>query len=446
MNRKLISRTAAALGVLAVPIALHAATSQAAGEAQQEKPQASISDRPSPTPATIAIQTAKEALQDGSPTAEEYLALATAYSRRARETADPEWYDRSDAELAKALAIMPGDFASQRMQVWNQLGRHEFQDAYKAALKLNLRAKDDVLTYGLIVDAAMEIGRYEEAENAAQWMLNLRPGTPIAMTRVSYLREQFGDLPGAIEAMRAAFHSTRPSDAEDAAWILTHLAHLELERGDTEKAKNYADAALVHFPEYHYALGELGEIHGATGDQVAALDALTQRYEVAPHPENLYHVAVATEAAGNPDQARGMFEEFETAALAESQNVDNANLELIEYWSEHVGTEQAIAKALALSRARAEERSDIPTLHALAWTQHKSGDSEEAWATIRRALEVGTVDAKLRFHAGEIAEAAGHADLAEEQYQTAMQTSPQSKFGRLALDALKRLPEGDSAE
>ncbi|QDV05153.1 hypothetical protein Poly30_06490 [Planctomycetes bacterium Poly30] len=425
---------------LAVPITLYGATAQAPPSSAPAPVEATS------TPASDAIEVARTALNSGEPSAAKHVALATAYSRRARETAGPEWYDRSDEELVKALELAPDDFAALRMQIWNQLGRHEFQDAYTAALALNLRAKDDVLTYGLIVDAAMELGRYEEAENAAQWMLNLRPGTPIAMTRVSYLREQFGDIRGSIEAMLAAFHSTRPSDAEDAAWILTHLAHLELERGDTKAAKDYAGSALILFPDYHYALGVMGDIFEAEGDHESARTRLAKRYEVASHPENLYRLAVATEAAGATEEAETMFAEFEKAALAESENVDNANLELVEYWTDHVGSPEAIARALELVSKRARRRSDVPTLSALAWSQHRAGDSKVAWDTISKALAVGSVNARLRFRAGEIALAAGHPERAEEQYQIAMQTAPRSRFGREALEAIKRLPARSSAE
>lgn len=392
------------------------------------------------TPAEHAIARAEEAVAASPEDASAHVALAVARSRRARETADPVWYDRSDSALDKALELAPDDFVAVRQKIWNQLGRHEFADALESAEALHERAKDDVLTYGLLVDANVELGNYDAAEEAAQWMLNLRPGAPPAMTRVSYLREQFGDIQGAIEAMDMAFHSTRPSDVEDRAWILTHLAHLETERGNASAAVAYAKNALDLFPRYHYALAEMAEAKAALGENEAARDLLKQRYEVAPHPENLYSLAVATAACGEAETAREMYAEFEEAALAESENVDNANLSLAEYWLDVSEREGDTARALELMRKRAEARRDVATLGAFAWAQHRSSDSLSAWKTMEEALAVGTRNAELRYRAGMIAAAAGDAEAARENWEIALQQAPSSKHGRAALEALKSAP------
>ena len=60
---------------------------------------------------------------------------------------------------------------------------------------------DDVLVYGFLVDGYTELGRYADAEKAAQWMLDIRPGNVPALTRASHLRELFGDHEGAVELM-----------------------------------------------------------------------------------------------------------------------------------------------------------------------------------------------------------------------------------------------------
>lgn len=391
------------------------------------------------TPAQREIGRARRSLAAGPATAENHTMLAIALSKRARETADPEWYDRSDEELKASLELAPDNFPARRQQVWNQLGRHEFAAALTGAKALNERAKDDVLTYGLLVDANIELGRYGDAEVAAQWMLNLRPGAPAALTRVSYLREQFGDVSGAIEAMDMAFHSTRPSDREDRAWILTHLAHLESERGHAERAATYAENALLLFPDYHYALAELARARADAGNLEAARVLLTRRFQVAGHPENLFQLAACARACGDEAEAASMFATFESDALAESTNVDNANLELVEYWLEHSNHVGDVERALLLATTRANGRRDVATLASLAWAQHRAGDHESAWKTMGEALAVGTRHPKTRYRAGEIALAAGHTDDARTQWEQALQDAPRSTEGRLALKALMRL-------
>ncbi|MEM1452190.1 MAG: tetratricopeptide repeat protein [Planctomycetota bacterium] len=391
------------------------------------------------TPAERAIAVARRGVTNAPQSVEAHVALATALSRRARETADPVWYDRSDEALDASLELAPEHFGAARMRVWNQLGRHEFEDALAGALALHERAKDDVATYGLLVDAQVELGRYADAEESAQWMLNLRPGTPAAMTRVSYLRELFGDVPGAIDAMRAAFHSTRPSEAEDRAWMLTHLAHLELERGRTDAAEGYATGALELFDDYHYALKELARVRSAQGRHADALALLQRRYVVAPHPENLYDAAEAAAEAGDAEAAREMFERFESLALEETGSIDNANLELVEYWLERVGDDTAIERALDLASRRAERRCDVATLASLAWAQHRAGQHAEALATIDEVVAVGWRSPKVRLRAGLIARANGDVERASAELEIAWQQAPKSRAGEAASAALRDL-------
>ena len=123
-----------------------------------------------------------------------------------------------------------------------------------AAQALNAQIPDDVLVYGYLADAYIELGRYDEAEKAAQWMLDLRPGNVPALTRAAYLRELFGDVEGAIELMQLAYNRTPQTEVEDRAWIATQLAHLEFARGRRDVALKLTQHALEIFPEYHYAL------------------------------------------------------------------------------------------------------------------------------------------------------------------------------------------------
>lgn len=80
------------------------------------------------------------------------------------------------------------------------LGRHEFAEALALARTLSEQVPDDLLVYGFLTDAHAELGQYKEAEEACQWMLDLRPGNIPALTRAAYLRELFGDIEGAIRA------------------------------------------------------------------------------------------------------------------------------------------------------------------------------------------------------------------------------------------------------
>ena len=173
------------------------------------------------SPAEQSMAAAQRLLAKNSKDFEAYNALALALSRRARETSDINFYAQAEDALKKSFAISPGNFDGERTAVWLLLGKHEFGAALEKARELSRKMPDDVTIYGFLTDANVELGNYEDAERAAQWMLNLRPGNLPGVTRAAYLRELFGDIDGALELMSMAYGSTPPSEAEDRAWILS---------------------------------------------------------------------------------------------------------------------------------------------------------------------------------------------------------------------------------
>ena len=70
-------------------------------------------------------------------------------------------------------------------RVWLLLGKHEFAAALEAAKELNRKLPDDVMLYGFLTDANVELGNYKEAETAAQWMLDLKPGNMPGLTHAA---------------------------------------------------------------------------------------------------------------------------------------------------------------------------------------------------------------------------------------------------------------------
>jgi tetratricopeptide (TPR) repeat protein len=193
------------------------------------------------SPAERGIATSQRMIEKNPKNFDGYNALAYALSRRARETSDVKYYDQADVALQKSLSIAPENVGAERIKVWLLLGKHEFAAAREAAQKLSKRVPDDIMVYGFLTDANVELGNYAEAETAAQWMLDLRAGNMPGLTRAAYLRELFGDVGGSLELMQMAYESTPPTESEDRAWILTQMAHLDLSVGRVDSAERKLD-------------------------------------------------------------------------------------------------------------------------------------------------------------------------------------------------------------
>jgi tetratricopeptide (TPR) repeat protein len=356
------------------------------------------------SPAEQSMAQAQRLIEKNPKNYEAFNALALAQSRRARETSDVKFYSDAEESLKRSFAISPDNFDGRRIEVWLLLGKHEFAAAREEALNLNKRMPDDVMVYGFLTDANVELGNYDDAEKAAQLMLDLRPGNSPGVTRAAYLRELFGDVDGALELMNMALQSTSPGEAEDAAWILAQKGHLELSVGRIADAEKNLHQALARFPGYHYVLGNLAKVRIAQERYDEAVELLRERYHAAPHAENLYDLAEALQLAGRIEEAKKAFGEFEQKSLFETDRGDNSNRELIFYYTDFA---HQPVKALEVARKEFARRHDVYTLDAYAWALHVNGEDQESRRQIEAALRTGIQDARLIRHAGEIALALG---------------------------------------
>ncbi len=370
------------------------------------------------TPAEQHLAAANRMLAANPKNYEAYNAQALALSQRARETSDVNFYKQGEAALQKSFEISPDNFDGKRIQVWLLLGKHEFAAALQAATQLNKRMPDDVMLYGFLTDANVELGNYAAAEDSANWMMKLRGANQPALTRASYLRELFGDIDGALELMNAAYQSNPPAQVEDGAWILTQMAHLHLATGDTSEAEKELQQALAMFPGYHYALGNLAKVRIQQKRYPEAVALLQQRYNAGPHAENLYELAVALQLAGRNDDAKKAFGEFEQKSLKETNIGDNSNHELIMYYADYANRP---ADALSVAQREMARRHDIHTLDCYAWALYKNGQYTEAQKQMQAALAVGVRDAVMFRHAGEIALKAGDQAAAKRYLQQSVQ-------------------------
>src|SRR5215470_11201194 len=128
------------------------------------------------SPAERNIIQARKLIEKNPKDFEAYNALALALSRRARETADVAFYAQAEEALKNSFVISPDNFDGARIHAWLLLGKHEFASALEEATRLNKKMPDDIMVYGFLTDANVELGNYKAAEAAAQSMLDLRPG------------------------------------------------------------------------------------------------------------------------------------------------------------------------------------------------------------------------------------------------------------------------------
>ncbi len=140
------------------------------------------------------------------------VALASVYLQEARITGSYEYYN--EAALHSIKSILEKDaknFDALAMKATVLLSQHQFEDALVLGEQLKKLFPYNAYVYGLLVDANVELGNYAAALEAADKMISIRPDIR-SYSRIAYLREIHGDIPGAIEAMKMAVTAGAPGD------------------------------------------------------------------------------------------------------------------------------------------------------------------------------------------------------------------------------------------
>jgi len=138
------------------------------------------------SPAEKSIAAARKAISEKPTEYAGYNLLAMALVCRAQETSDSDFLTRAEDAVRQSFAIAPNNFETEKIKVTILLGEHEYPAALDVAKALNKRVPDDVMVYGLLTDANVELGNYKDAEDSAQWMLNLRRGNRPAFIRAAH--------------------------------------------------------------------------------------------------------------------------------------------------------------------------------------------------------------------------------------------------------------------
>ena len=331
--------------------------------------------------------------------------LGWAFIAKARLSYDPGYYKLGEQCALCIRSKNDDDPDALLLQGHILQSLHKFKDAEPIARKL-VMIRNEAFDYGLLGDILMEQGRLTEAVTAYQKMIDLKPDLQ-SYTRVAHIRWLKGDLDGSIEVMRMAVTSGNPRDAEPTAWAYTRLGIYELQAGDPEIATESAEIAFQFAPNYAAALLLRGRILLAQGKAEEAIESLQHAAALTRLPEYEWTLADALRETGHPQAA----EEVERSLIRDGAMNDPRTFSL------YLATRgQEVQKALHLAQDELNTRADVFTIDALAWALNANGRVPEALKYSKKTLTEGTQDARLFYHAGRIALAAGDYADAERSF------------------------------
>jgi tetratricopeptide (TPR) repeat protein len=348
-----------------------------------------------------------------------YAQLGVTYLQKSRESNDPAFYAQSEVAFEKALELDPMNYEAMSGMGSLELSRHKFREALEWGRKAQAVKPASAFAYGVMGDAYIELGQYQEAVDMFQRMVDLRPDLA-SYSRVSYARELHGDVEGAIEAMEMAV-SAGGLTAENTGWCRVQLGNLYFNSNRPVEAEKYYDEALQGYPGYLHAYAALGQVRWAQGKTDEAISLYEAAVDEAPLPHYVATLGDLYAVMGDEQAAKGQYDLALFIYESQASGGVDVDIEKAAFLADRgLGPEEAVK----LAQRAAEARQDVNTLDALAWALHKAGRSREALPEMEKAMRLGTRSATFNYHIGMIHWALGDDVKGREYVGRALEINP----------------------
>ena len=344
----------------------------------------------------------------------------------ARATGDLSALGAADEAFDTALRLYPGMPAARAFKGVVLVSLHEFAEARTLALTTLSDAPDDPTSLATLGDANLELGDVAAARTAYERLAVVAPGSA-ASVRLGHLAFISGDTAAAVRHARAAVVQSDADEdgvGERAGFYRYQLADTLLATGDRRAAEAAYRDAIKHDPRSFLAHAGLGRVLAADGDLDAAIKELSVAIAIVPQPDMLARRADLYQLRnGSGDAQRSGLDRQTVLAIAELGSAAGGVYDrtLTIYLANH---DLESARAVTIATAELETRKDVYGYDALAWALLADGRAAEADSAMQRALEFGTTDAKLLYHAGMIGLALGDTERARVQLRAALDLDP----------------------
>ncbi len=356
--------------------------------------------------------------------------LGELHERKARETGDLAEYARAETALRKALELLPNYPRAQASLAAVLCSRHKFAEGLAIARRLIAESPNDLDALSTLGDALLELGQYDEAEAITQKLYRLAP-IPEVLARLANLSELRGKTDEARAQMRRASEQARVSGGPKAdAWYQGRLGDMAFALGRLDEALSLYHSVPEGVDAYHDATAGQARIRAAQGRTGEAIELYQKAIAIGPDPQMLAALADLYVQTGKPDLAAPLYDRL----VKETRDSPEYRRVLALFYADH---DRDLTTALKLARLDLSERQDVYGHDALAWVLYKNGLFAEAARSSAEALKLGTLDARLYYHAGLIHHRLGDASQARLYLTRALSINPD--FSPVDAPAARRL-------
>lgn len=347
--------------------------------------------------------------------------LTFQYLQRARETGDVTDFQRAEIAATRSLELIPQDNYTGLVGLASvRLAQHEFTEAVELARRGIELKPTNATGYGLLGDALLNSGRYDEAATAYATMLDLEPALP-SLSRQADLAWINGDLVNAEDFWKQALRFDDGLPLENQAWAMTQLGGFYFATGDYAAAEREYNAALKTYPDFVHALAGLGAVRSAEERWEDSIELYSRATAQLPVPQYVVALGDVYSQAGRATDAETQYALVEVIDHLYRTSGINNDLQLALFYADH---DLRVDDALQMAQSAYDASPSIYAADALAWALFKNDRIEEASTRIDEALRLGTNDASMHFHAARIKLAASDVSAARAHLETVQTLNP----------------------
>lgn len=372
------------------------------------------------------------------------MALTALYLQEARITGNFSYYHDAALQcINKVLRKDPKNFEALTFKATILLSQHQFQEAYTIAEHIRQLYPHNAYVYGLLVDANIELGKYSDALEAADKMVSIRPDIR-SYSRIAYLREIYGDIPGAAEAMQLAIDAGAPGD-ENTEWCRVQLGKLNEKAGKIIDAKMHYTIAADNRQNYPYALAGLARIAVAEKKYPQALALYQQADSLIPDHLFKEGIAEVYSLTGQPAKAKRIdhelldyMKQFSSDGRKNKSTGQNEDHEMAHAYLRMGDYDKALEYALLEYNRRP---ANIEVNETVAIVYYGKGDYAKALPYIENALKTNCRNPELLCNAGLIYAKTGKTKEAKKYLEEGLQHNPciPNELEKESKDVLKSL-------
>ncbi|MGB5937407.1 MAG: tetratricopeptide repeat protein, partial [Ornithinimicrobium sp.] len=295
--------------------------------------------------------------------------------------------------------------------------RHDFAAAADYAEQAQDIDVANSTSWGVRADALIQLGDYDGATDAAQQMLDLRPGLA-SYSRASYDLELAGEPQRAQQAMELALDGAY--SPADVAFCRYYLGQLSFNAGDLDGAQQQFERGLAAVPDDPTLLAGRARVYAALGEEDEARRVYDRVVSARPLPDYLVEYGFYLQSLGDAEAADEQF-----ATLEAVQQIFESNGVQDDLTSAYVAADRGRPEvALQHAAAEWELRQNIDSADAMAWSLHRVGRHDEALEYADKANRLGGENALFLYHRAMIHQTLGMDDAARADLETALEANP----------------------